>query len=63
MTPFIRLRRKTAGSGSWWHFKQREEIGHESLLRIPEIRFIKAEGLDIRGNDPDELLREAIESI
>ena len=33
------------------------------LFCIPELRFIKAEGLDIRGNDPDELLREAIEGI
>lgn len=34
-----------------------------ALLSIPDILFIKAEGLDIQGNDPDKLLREAIEGI
>lgn len=33
------------------------------LLCIPELRFIKAEGLDIWGNDPEKLLREAIRGI
>lgn len=33
------------------------------LLSIPDMLLIKAEGLDIQGNDPDKLLREAIEGI
>ena len=33
------------------------------LFSIPRVRFIKAEGLDIRGADPDKLLRKAIEDI
>ena len=33
------------------------------LLCIPDILWIKAEGLDIQGNDPDKIMREAIESI
>ncbi len=33
------------------------------LFCIPDMLFIKAEGLDIWGNDPERLLREAIEGI
>ena len=33
------------------------------LLCIPEMRFIKADGLDIQGNDPDQIMREAIAGI
>lgn len=37
------------------------ELG--GLFCIPDVQFIKADGLDIRGNDPERLLREAIEGI
>ena len=33
------------------------------LFSIPEVRFIKADGLDIWGNDPEKIIRETAERI
>lgn len=34
-----------------------------ALLGIPELCFCKAEGLDIQGNDPQEILQRAMEGL